>query len=58
MLRGYTGEKLLAPFELIQLIQQETSARQQAEERARNAESQVEQLKAQLRSLGVAPETI
>lgn len=47
--REDTGEKLLAPGELVQALQQEMLARQQAEERARLAESQVERLKEQLR---------
>lgn len=60
-----TGEKLLIPDELVQALRQEVIARQQAEERAQQeslraekAESQVEQLKARLRSLGVDPDAI
>ncbi|MBW4670676.1 MAG: Uma2 family endonuclease [Cyanomargarita calcarea GSE-NOS-MK-12-04C] len=49
--REDTGEKLLAQWELVQ-------ARQQAEERAEQAESEVERLKEKLRSLGVDPDTI
>jgi Uma2 family endonuclease len=62
-----TGEKLLAPGELVEALQQEILAREQAEERAKQAEEQarqaeerakqaelqVERLKEQLRSLGV-----
>jgi Uma2 family endonuclease len=60
-----TGEKLLAPGDLVQALQQEILARQQAEERAQQAEErariaelQVEQLKAQLKALGVDPDTM
>ncbi|MEH2351757.1 Uma2 family endonuclease [Nostoc sp.] len=68
-----TGEKLLIPGELAQALSQEVLARQQAEElveqerqRAEQAELQIEQLKARLRSplalaqpsLNVDPDTI
>jgi Uma2 family endonuclease len=67
-----TGEKLLAPGELVEALQQEILAREQAqeqakqaeerakqaEERAKQAELQVERLKEQLRSLGVDPDAI
>lgn len=49
--REDTGEKLLIPEELAQELKH-------AQERARLAELQVEQLKAQLRALGVDPDTI
>jgi hypothetical protein len=49
--RENTGEKLLAEWELVQ-------ARQQAEERAEQTESEVERLKEKLRSLGVDPDRI
>ncbi|MBW4573429.1 MAG: Uma2 family endonuclease [Tolypothrix carrinoi HA7290-LM1] len=49
--REDTGEKLLIPEELAQELKH-------AIERARLAELQVEQLKAQLRALGVDPDTI
>jgi Uma2 family endonuclease len=61
--REDTGEKLLAPSELVQALRAETLARQSAEERADRerqradrAESQVARLQAQLRALGVNPE--
>ncbi len=67
-----TGEKLLAPGELVQALQQEILAREQAqeqakqaeerakqaEERAKQAELQVERLKEQLRLLGVDPDAV
>ncbi|GAX44496.1 hypothetical protein NIES4075_55150 [Tolypothrix sp. NIES-4075] len=60
-----TGEKLLAPGELVEALQQEILAREQAEERAKQAEErakqaelQVERLKEQLRSLGVDPDAV
>ncbi|MGJ5628247.1 Uma2 family endonuclease [Nostoc sp. CALU 1950] len=63
--REDTGEKLLIPGELAQALRQEVLARQQAEElveqerqRAEQAELQIEQLKARLRSLNVDPDTI
>ena len=56
--REDTGEKLLIPGELAQALRQETLARQQAEERAKQAQLQVEQLRAQLRSLGVDPDAV
>ena len=49
--REDTGEKLLIPEELAQAVKQERLARQQAE-------LQVEQLKAQLRALGVDPDSV
>ncbi len=62
--REDTGEKLLIPDELVQTLQQEVAARQQAEvraeqerQRAERAEAQVDQLKAQLRALGIDPDT-
>lgn len=55
--REDTGEKLLIPDELAQVLRQEVLARQQAEalaekerQRAEQAELQIEQLKARLRS--------
>jgi Uma2 family endonuclease len=70
--REDTGEKLLIPDELVQVLGQEVLARQQAEalaeqerqraeqerQRAEQAESQIEKLKARLRSLNVDPDTI
>lgn len=56
--REDTGEKLLIPQELAEALKQEKLARQQAQEQARQAESQVERLKEHLRSLGVDPDTI
>ncbi|MBO3459683.1 Uma2 family endonuclease [Aetokthonos hydrillicola Thurmond2011] len=63
--REDTGEKLLAPGELVQRLQQEILVRQQAEkraqqaeERAQQAELQVEILKEKLKALGVDPDTI
>ncbi|BAZ50874.1 hypothetical protein NIES4103_34930 [Nostoc sp. NIES-4103] len=55
---NYDGEKLLIPQELAEALKQEKLARQQAQEQARQAESQVERLKEHLRSLGVDPDTI
>ncbi|MFN6464218.1 MAG: Uma2 family endonuclease [Nostoc sp. DedVER02] len=49
--REDTGEKLLIPEELAEALKQERLAREQAQ-------SQVERLKEQLRSLGVEPDTI
>ncbi|MDZ8087024.1 MAG: Uma2 family endonuclease [Nostoc sp. DedQUE12b] len=49
--REDTGEKLLIPEELAEALKQERLAREQAQ-------SQVESLKEQLRSLGVDPDTI
>lgn len=46
-----TGEKLLIPDELVEALAQEKQARQQAE-------AEVDRLKAQLRSLGVDPDTL
>jgi Uma2 family endonuclease len=61
--REDTGKKLLIPGELAQALQEETAARQQAEERAEEerqraeqAALQVEQLKQRLRSLGIDPD--
>ncbi|MEH2401104.1 Uma2 family endonuclease [Nostoc sp.] len=56
--REDTGEKLLIPEELAEALKQERLVREQAQEQARQAESQVERLKEQLRSLGVDPDTI
>ncbi|MBV6625561.1 MAG: Uma2 family endonuclease [Rivularia sp. (in: Bacteria)] len=69
--REDNGEKLLIPDELVQALQQEVVARQQAEEqaeqerqraeqerqRAEQAEAEVKQLKAKLREMGVDPNT-
>ena len=49
--REDTGEKLLIPEELAEALKQERFAKEQAQ-------SQVERLKEQLRSLGVDPDTI
>ncbi len=49
--REDTGEKLLAPQELVQALQH-------AEERAQQAELLLEKLKAQLKALGVDPDTV
>ncbi|MDZ8261384.1 Uma2 family endonuclease [Nostoc sp. ChiQUE01b] len=49
--REDTGEKLLIPEELAEALKQERVAKEQAQ-------SQVERLKEQLRSLGVDPDTI
>ncbi len=63
--REDTGGKLLIPDELAEALRQEVLARQQAEEvaeqerqRAEQAELQIEQLKARLRSLNVDPDNI
>ncbi|WP_088239547.1 Uma2 family endonuclease [Calothrix rhizosoleniae] len=56
--REDTGEKLLVPEELKAALDKETTARQEAEEKARLAQQQVEQLKEKLRELGVDPDTI
>lgn len=63
--REDTGKKLLIPGELAQALQEETIARQQAEERAEEehqraeqAALQVAQLKKRLRSLGVDPDAV
>ncbi|NEQ32872.1 MAG: Uma2 family endonuclease [Leptolyngbya sp. SIO4C5] len=63
--REDTGEKLLIPSELAQALEQESSARQQAEQRAeqesvarQQAEAQVDQLKAKLKALGVNPDEV
>jgi len=55
--REDTGEKLLIPDELAQALRQEVVARQQAEKQAEQAQAEVEQLKARLRSLGVDIDT-
>ena len=47
--REDTGEKLLIPEELAEALKQERLAREQAQGQARQAESQVERLKEQLR---------
>ena len=61
--REDTGEKLLAPGELVQALRAETLARQSAEERAEwehqradRTESQVGRSQAQLKALGVNPD--
>ncbi|MDJ0732517.1 MAG: Uma2 family endonuclease [Nostocaceae cyanobacterium] len=56
--REDTGEKLLIPGELKEALESEKTARQQAEEKARIAQLQVEQLKEKLRELGVDPDAI
>ncbi|MDJ0796864.1 MAG: Uma2 family endonuclease [Calothrix sp. MO_167.B12] len=56
--REDTGEKLLLPEELKAALDEEKTARQQAEEKAILAQQQVEQLKERLRELGVDPDTI
>ncbi|MEH2301698.1 MAG: Uma2 family endonuclease [Nostoc sp.] len=56
--REDTGEKLLIPEELAEALKQERLAREQAQDQARQAESRVERLKEQLRSLGVDPDTL
>jgi Uma2 family endonuclease len=56
--REDTGEKLLIPQELKEALQQEQVARQQAEEEARVAKLQVEQLQQKLKELGINPDTI
>ncbi|MDX2228545.1 MAG: Uma2 family endonuclease [Leptolyngbyaceae cyanobacterium bins.349] len=68
--REDTGEKLLAPNDLLQALQQEIAARQEAEvllaqerqraeqerQRAEAAESQADRLREQLRALGIDPD--
>lgn len=61
--REDTGEKLLAPDELVTALQAATQARHQAETRATQAETratqaeqQVEELRKRLRSLGINPD--
>lgn len=56
--REDTGEKLLIPEELAEALKQERLMREQAQDQARQAESQVERLKEHLRALGVDPDTI
>jgi Uma2 family endonuclease len=56
--REDTGEKLLIPQELKEALQQERTARQQAEEEARIAKVQIEQLKQTLKGLGIDPDTL
>ncbi|MDZ7965015.1 MAG: Uma2 family endonuclease [Nostoc sp. DedSLP03] len=56
--REDTKEKLLIPEELAEALKQERLAREQAQEQAKQAESQVQRLKEHLRSLGVDPDTI
>ncbi|NJR55587.1 MAG: Uma2 family endonuclease [Acaryochloris sp. CRU_2_0] len=56
--REDTGEKLLIPEELADALVQERLAKEQERLAKERAEEQVEHLKAQLRSLGVDPDTI
>ena len=49
---------MLLPEELKAALDEEKTARQQAEEKAILAQQQVEQLKERLRELGVDPDTI
>ncbi|MBD2519360.1 Uma2 family endonuclease [Nostoc sp. FACHB-973] len=56
--REDTGEKLLIADELIEALRQEVLGRQQAEERAEQAQLEIEKLKAKLRSLNIDPDTI
>ena len=55
--REDTGEKLLIPEELWSALQTEVNSKFEAQERAKKAEKKVEQLVAQLRALGIEPET-
>lgn len=52
-----TGEKLLSPDEMAEALRAIEEQREQTEERARQAELQVDQLKAQLKALGVDPDS-
>ncbi|MBW4504907.1 MAG: Uma2 family endonuclease [Scytonematopsis contorta HA4267-MV1] len=56
--REDTGEKLLTPDEMAQVLQQEVEARKQAEEKAKEALEEIEKLKQRLYSLGVEPNTL
>ncbi|HLP87564.1 MAG TPA: Uma2 family endonuclease [Nostocaceae cyanobacterium] len=60
-----TGEKLLIPDELAQALREEVLAKQEAQkqaeqerQRAEQAELQIQQLKARLKSLGVDPDSV
>lgn len=53
-----TGEKLLAPSELVDALRAEQLARAEAEERATQAEERAAALEARLRSLGVDPDAL
>jgi hypothetical protein len=55
--REDTGEKLLIPGELAIELRRESERRQAAEQRAEQAKTQVEVLKARLREMGVDPES-
>jgi Uma2 family endonuclease len=55
--REDTGERLLIPAELAASLKQETLARQQAEQRAEQAEAQLAQLRERLRQAGIDPDT-
>lgn len=52
-----TGEKLLSPDEMAEALRAIEEQREQTDERARQAELQVDQLKAQLKALGVDPDS-
>lgn len=54
--REDTGERLLIPAELAASLKQETLARQQAEQRAEEAEAQLAQLRERLRQAGIDPD--
>jgi Uma2 family endonuclease len=56
--RRDSGEKLLIPDELAQALRKEALLRQQAEQRATQAEQQLAQLKAKLREQGIDPESL
>jgi Uma2 family endonuclease len=56
--REDTGEKLLMPEELADALAQEKLAKDRERLAKEQAEEQIERLKAQLRSLGVDPDTI
>ncbi|MGD1932710.1 MAG: Uma2 family endonuclease [Leptolyngbyaceae cyanobacterium] len=51
--REDTNERLLIPGELAQALQQESLARQQAEQRAEQAEARLAELQAQLKAQGI-----
>ncbi|UBF26022.1 Uma2 family endonuclease [Kovacikia minuta CCNUW1] len=53
-----TGEKLLIPEELAAALEQQTIARQQAEEQAEQERQRSERLAARLRELGEDPDTV
>jgi Uma2 family endonuclease len=56
--REDSGEKLLTPDEMVQVLQQEVEARKQAEAKTQEALEEVEKLKQRLLSLGVDPNTL